>query len=178
MKKYLYFLFCLLLISCNSKTFLDYAQSDYVNSIKETKDSTILYKIEVTLNKPLSLLKKEDIYIQESRTIIKEDSLATQMCRTFKNKTLLFQNKTTTSGFWWVGNKRIYPHAVKYDFKDVLKLLRNTDIYLPESTYMEFRRSYYFPYAPVYVFGSDSVFISVNAITGEIETIYETKQIY
>lgn len=178
MKKYLSILFCLLIIfGCKSKTFLDYAQSDYVNSIKEIKDSVFLYKIEAILNKPLSSLKEEDIYIQESRTIIKEDSTATQIYRTFKNKTLLFQNKSVTNGFWWT-SKKIYPHVIKYDFKDALNILKKSDVYLPESNYMEFRRSYYPPYMPVYIFGSDSIFISVNAITGEIETIYETKQIY
>ena len=173
MKKFLIIALSLLaLVACKPKVdFNKLMQDDYAAAVAEFADSTVrFYEVETVLTTPINLLD-EKTSVSASSTIIQVGTKVKQIDRTFKNDRIKEENVSYLDG-WWAGDLAIPLDSVTLNLTDAIQKLRETNTVLPETTYMTFRKPAAVPFRTQYIFGSEKTFfISVDAITGEVNTV-------
>lgn len=172
-----------MLVGCNPEAkVLEQAKVDYATAVADAPEeaNVCLYEIEMVLDNPVSDLKEgKKVKLQSSTTVIQIDTMVRFINRTYDSKGKIVSENVVEEAGAWLEDMNIPLDSLNYDLPDALQALAEFDEALPEGDKVTLRAPLVPPFKDTYyIFGTmGTFFVSVNAVSGEIEMFREVEEV-
>lgn len=172
-----------MLVGCNPEAkVLEQAKVDYATAVADAPEgaNVCFYEIEMVLDNPVSDLKEgKKVKLQSSTTVIQIDTVVRFINRTYDSKGKIVSENVVEEAGAWLEDMNIPLDSLNYDLPDALQALAEFDEALPEGDKVTLRKPLVPPFKDTYyIFGTmGTFFVSVNAVSGEIEMFREVEEV-
>ena len=170
----------LVVVGCKQKvaSVLPQAKADVELAKQEAEHPALVgyFELEMQLDKPVSAINKgENAQLLNALTVMRVgDQVVKFIDRTYDKKGNVVSEETDFVKGDWLGDCVMHLDSLVLDLPDAIEALKETNQVLPDSDKVTLRQPLSPPFKARYIFGTaGTFFVSVDAITGEVELLGE-----